>query len=458
MHTPTRQYPTNLQGSQQVDAASLLFEIVYGVAFLCSFVPQHLSTTAWGGELLLDNPSLFMNALYTTTALLCLKILLERHTWQEYLVTIVTATLAWICARTSGGTTGMLVFVGVLMVLAAKGIDLKRLCTLTALALCLLVVATITLHLRGRSEGVVGQRRDTGRLRPSLGFRNPNNLGFVAFEICLLLAFVWWRSHPWWHLAASAVLFYLVVVADSRTALVSMVICVVVMQVGSHTSRRVAQAPAFQTFLAGCCLLLVGGCIAASLLAMAFYTPQSHLLGRLNYLLSERLVIIHDFFVTYPPTPFGRTISALPPITYSNGWVRDVGTDVAYVRILLHHGVVYTSLFLGCLVAVYVRAVRECHINAALLLLAICAPYALMESYPFMVASNPLLVVLCVVPLGESIRSLDLPAERWHHKQWTPNAAPLSAEAGQGDARPALSNAPTSRPASVSAERTAAKR
>ncbi len=368
--------------------------------------------TTWGQSIRRALPPLVPLVRLVVALPLLYKFVSERHSTRECALVAALAALGGVLRITTGDYVPLF---DILLVASAQNVRLERLAKALAISLTMVLVATIVLHFLGLSEGLVGRRRDTGALRPSLGFTNPNWTGFTCFEIVFALAFVCWRNKPWHHLGATIALLGLAYgICQSRSASISIVLVALIVQIGARVSPHTLRSRSFHTTLACGCLLVALAFAGITLSFTHLYNPAITWMARLNYFLSERLRMFSELSRAYPPNLLGRNFAQLPAFTYSNGWTQHIYVDNSYLRHLINYGLIFSVLIFGAIYATLAQATLEQHTCACLLLLMVTLTYALMEAIPLYVPVNPSLLALHTLLYRMPIRTLDLSSEQPH--------------------------------------------
>lgn len=343
--------------------------------------------------------------------LVLLKLFLEGHTPREWAVFSAVLLLSHVNMQLCNERQ---LFWALLFMVGSKDIDIKRFAVTLLVPIVALTVLVIVLNRLGLSDGIVGVRHGSGRIRPSLGFKNPNSLGMSCYIISSILAVLWWRHRPMAHLAATiALLVPMWLIADCRSALVSTVLLSIVVQVFSH-SERLCTSKTAQTVTAICCLLVFVGCFLASLSWVYVFGKPSGLLAKVDYLLSFRISLAQAYYDLYSPTLLGQNIGSFPVVTVDAGisFTNKFLVDNGYLRLLMHDGILACAVYFGGLLALFVKAIREHHVNACLIVMSVGLVYGLVEWHPLMMVANVFVIAVGTLYHGTPVSSLDMPAER----------------------------------------------
>ena len=389
--------------------------LFYVAAFLYLF-SYCMLLGAWTAKVVIPlNGMIQMYMRNLVLVLILFKLLIEGHTPREWLAFFALLFVAHVNMQFSGENH---LFWTLLLVIGCKGIEMRRFAKVMLVPVILTTVIVISLNMLGLSEGVTGVRASTGRIRPSLGFRNPNNLGSMCFLICSLLGVLWWRRRPNLHLAVSVLLFIpMWVVAGCRSALIATLLACLIVQVFARREDLGASQRS-QTIIAVLCLAVLVACIASSFVCAFVLDTPTGLLARIDYYLSYRISLSQAYYDLYYPSLIGQNILTFPKVHvevgegYIQGFTQSFPVDNGYLRLLMHEGIVMYTVYFGSLLALLVKAIRERHVNACLLFMCVGLIYGLVEWQPLLLMSNVFIIAMGTLYHRAPLAVLDMPQER----------------------------------------------
>ena len=365
---------------------------------------------AWSSTLIPTTPAFHTCFHLLIAGLIVLKLVLEGHRWYEWLAYVAVVSVLCVSARICRDRALMWT---ALFVIGSRGIDLRRTIKVALVPVVTMLVLTIALSFLGLSEGITGVRLGTGEIRPSLGYRGPNGLGIVCYILCAMLGALFWKKRPRTHLVVTVLLLVLATaIAKCRSATICMLLTTALVQLSALGDGSLMRW--LRSVVPACCLGLLVLCLGGSLLAMIVLGTPSGPLATVDYLLSFRISLAQAFYDLYPPQLLGRDVFGNPPVALDigPGFYQPFLVDNGYQHILLRHGIIAHVLLFGSMIVLCVRAVRERHANACLLLMSTGLVYGLLECSPVMITANIYVLALGAVVHGEPISALDLDVER----------------------------------------------
>ena len=300
------------------DVGLWIFRVSYTIFLLFSFF-GHIA--GLGGYLkLIENGSLGL-------LLFGLIIRLPMYTAREIGIIVGFGILAALVARSSNDFSLIKL---VLLLSAAKGIELRRCVRLDVALRSVLIPALLCLGFLGLAPDSTSLE-EGGRLRHSMGFTNPNTLGLACTLLCLEILYL---NRMRWSKAPVAVVVAITLATDrvsgSRTAEIIVVLALVLS--GLNTVRP--------DLLRGNAFRLIAQCLPSLAGALTYVAVRLYVSGHptaliLNEMLSNRLKNIARHSRRVPVTMFGNDLTS-----------RNLTLDSAYAYLVLGLGAVTTVCFL----------------------------------------------------------------------------------------------------------------
>ena len=332
------------------DVGLWIFRISYTIFLLFSFF-GHIA--GLGGYLkLIENGSLGL-------LLFGLIIRLPVYTAREISIIVGFGILAALVAR---GSNDFMLIKLVLLLSAAKGIELRRCVRLDVMLRSVLIPAVLCLGLLGLAPDAVSPEPG-GRLRHSMGFTNPNTLGLACTLLCLEILYLnrmRWSRAP----VTIAVAITLAVdrLAGSRTAEIIVVLALALSALNTvrpDLFRGNAFRGLVQWFppLAG----------ALTYVAVRFFVSGHPVALAANEALSNRLKNIARHSRRVSVTMFGNDLAR-----------HNLTLDSAYAYLVLGLGAVTSACFLVLMAALARRLQRTGDTPLLIVLLCLLA-YGLSE-------------------------------------------------------------------------------
>ena len=174
-----------------------------------------------------------------------------------------------------------------------------------------------------------------GKIRPSLGFTNPNTLSEIALVMILEVFLL--RKELNRTLSALIVILSLglIFVSRSRTTLMLLVLFLVINFVLRKTTKNVIAKKLIVTIPVICCL------VSYCFVYLYSYCVNTFLIN-LNYLFSNRLKIVSNYYLNYGITIFGQKVLSTPLV----GGEQLGSLDNGYMSLLIRFGMIITIIFL----------------------------------------------------------------------------------------------------------------
>lgn len=319
--------------------------------------------------------------------LLGFKFLTQGNT-KKTLSRLLIATPFIILSTFFSGDLNMLILL--FFVAASPGIQFTKMAKYATTIEVTFFLVVVVLYLVGILPTAELEYRPDGTVRYSLGFAHPNACGLVLFSICLsysLFRFRGFRPCDLCLYIPSMLLCWFVL--DSRTSFV----CIAIIALLSFLiSREMSKRARKQVML--CFIICFVVFVLLSLLAMFFFNPDNPLFGLLNGLFSGRFYLMHFYFSSILPMPFGTNWDLIDIQTGSFiGFV----CDNAYAHLILQSGYITGSGFLLLYLGTFVFYYKKRDLRPEILGLFLCAIFAFSESQAFHFAVNYSLIAFAVL-------------------------------------------------------------
>lgn len=157
------------------------------------------------------------------------RIVLTEHSRTEWLWIIILLTIGVACELY---TTRGFVLRAVLLIVASKGIDLKKVMKyylVVNVVACIIIIAASAFGIAGTWIEVDAYRAiDEVQNRYIWGFNSPNTTHYALIRLALVAMYIWWDRLRLWHVAGIFIINYvLYMLTDSRTGfMVGAVSCI----------------------------------------------------------------------------------------------------------------------------------------------------------------------------------------------------------------------------------------
>ena len=324
------------------DVGLWIFRVSYTIFLLFSFF-GHIA--GLGGYLkLIENGSLGL-------LLFGLIIRLPMYTAREIGIIVGFGILAALVARSSNDFSLIKL---VLLLSAAKGIELRRCVRLDVLLRSVLIPAVLCLGLLGLAPDATSLEPG-GRLRHSMGFTNPNTLGLACTLLCLEILYL---NRMRWSKGPVAIIAAITLAVDrlsgSRTAELIVVLALVLSALNT-VRPDLFRGNAFRVLVQW--FPPLGG--ALTYVAVRFFISGHPTALALNEALSNRLKNITRLSRRTPVTMFGNDLAS-----------SNLTLDSAYAYLVLGLGAVTSACFLVLMAALAGRLQRMG--DAPLLIVLLC--------------------------------------------------------------------------------------
>lgn len=312
-------------------------------------------------------------------AFLCVKILMTYYSKAEWFFMIILGSLGVLSYMGAGDEYVVSVIV---MIFAAKGVDIRRVCKWIFLTALIFTVGTAVLSLCGIG-GMPVDIRDYGRggeeARWCLGFGHANNFHGTVWYLTALLTFLYFQKMDWRHyliLSIGNVVLYYFTISKGGLIATQLVVFAALLVRYIGTLEK-------QAWIYGCGVLGILGVFLVSMVSVSVEWLKSPILMLLDRLFTGRINLAYQ----HAHISMWKLISCAGEFgdTVDNGWVTmffQYGYVVGILFVLFHLYLVY-------------RTWKEK--NGILLVLVItCVFYTFMEA-TYTVNSSYLLSNLCYI-------------------------------------------------------------
>lgn len=175
----------------------------------------------------------------------------------------------------------------------------------------------------------------SGRVRPSLGFTNPNTLSEIALVMILEVFLLRKKLNRILSVLIVILSFGLILVSRSRTTFLLLVFFLVINFALQKTAKNIIVKRLVVAIPTICCLI--------SYYVVYLYSYHFNtFLVNLNFLLSNRLRIVSNYYLNYGITVFGQKVLS----TQLVGGQSLGSLDNGYMSLLIKFGIIVTIIFL----------------------------------------------------------------------------------------------------------------
>lgn len=293
-----------------------------------------------------------------------------------YICTCITIISTYI-------TKGNAIWNIVLFVIASKKIDIRKIIKFDLGAKIIIMIFVLLLYKGGFTESIVIYRANAPRY--GLGFGHPNTFGVYLLSICLDLIFLTFNNSKKKFSVVFCMVSYVIIATfcDSRSSMNTLIIvtCLTVLfsvwKKNSIVLEFLAKIP---------WLFLILSFTVTIMYKYANYFPFIY---KLNELLSNRILLMYQFFEKYSITIFGNYF-----IDYRTEATTTAGVlDNAYMLLLIKFGIIVTFLIIWAISKRMKIAVKNKEIG-----LIICFTgflfFGLIENGMIVLFYNPFLLFL----------------------------------------------------------------
>lgn len=361
------------------------YYVAYGLYSLLCFLNVTAFETVFGIP-----KELFGNGVQAVVLVLLIsKFLSQRASLKGWLFALVIVVCGCVSWRTSG--EGWLFWLA-LFVVCSDGIRLRALAGITLAIVVPMTAITMFCGASGIIENRIGVRAGTtqGVIRQTMGFMQPNSVGYYLLLICIAFSTRRFGENPLPDIILIVATTALnLLTADSRTsalaALVLAIMLVVFHATKSQHGRRL---------ITGACVVTIVTCIALSLYFMVAYNSSNSVYVAIDNVLSSRMSLAHGYYAMKPPSLFGSDYSGFPAIYWQNGEPVSFVVDNAFCHLVLRFGLIPSAVFFVGFFALLAKLVKEHRWDALVFGLTIMTVYGLGETLGIRVECNFFLVAM----------------------------------------------------------------
>ena len=297
------------------------------------------------------------------------------------------------------------------IVIAAKDIPARKLVKVFAIIKAAAIVLTLALAAAKILPNIVYENTDQAD-HYTYGFCHRNVLGANMAVLCLAWFYLRYKKLQLWDYALWVVLTaatYLL--ADSRTSLLIMVLSIGMVFACHWYEERILKMPRMRQILVGCFV----GLFLISLVCTVFYKRYDPFWEFVDKIFTKRLRFAHQCLDTYGFSLFGQEMDFVSTLDAQNdAEATRLILDNAYMRGLLHNGIIPCALFLFA----YCKSLDRAWLRKNLPLIvgmAVMAIYGMSERFMLDVYYNFPLLVACLTlfrqPNAQNADTYRLPFE-----------------------------------------------
>ena len=362
---------------------------LYYLAFALYFISSALGRSAFADASFVPANALDSILKVLAVSLLFIKFLTQRNSLEGWGVALALGAIGLISWRQSA--EGWLFWCG-LFIICAKGVDVRRMASLTFILSVAALLIICTSAGLGIIDNIAYVRGDETRW--CLGFTHPNVLGLYLLVTCFSFSVLRFGKNPIPDIALILAADALnLSVANSRTcvvlSLVQALLLAIFYWVHGECARRALRL---------CFVAVITLVIASSLYFMVAYDPSIPLHGMLNSALSGRLRLAHDYYLMQPLTAFGCSFEQFEPIYWEQGLPEEIPksfvVDNAWCHLVLRYGVIPASMFLAGNFATLSKMLRDRRWDAVLFGFVLMTIYGFCETTGIRIECNFLLFVM----------------------------------------------------------------
>lgn len=298
-----------------------------------------------------------------------------------------------------------------IITIAAKDIPARKLVKVFAVIKAAAVVLTLALAAMKILPNIVYENTDSAN-HYTYGFCHRNVLGANMAVLCLAWFYLRYKKLQLWDYAlwgGLTIATYLL--ADSRTGLLIMGMSIALVFTCRLYETRLLQMPKMRQILVG----FVVGLFLISLVCTVFYKRYNDFWEFVDKIFTKRLRFAHQCLDTYGFSLFGQEMDFVSTLDAQNdAEATRLILDNAYMRGLLHNGIIPCCLFLFA----YCKSLDRSWLrkNVALVIgMVVMAIYGMSERFMLDVYYNFPLLVACLTlfrqPNAQNAGSYSLPFE-----------------------------------------------
>ncbi len=271
-------------------------------------------------------------------------------------------------------------FMQMIFIIAAEGVDLKKMPHVTLGIQCIVIPLIIVLALTGVMENITvfyNRRVGAAAFRQALGFKHPNALGAQTVQLCI--CWLWLRWEKWkWHDYVSffALAYFTYKVSNSYTSVV-IILLIAFMAYLYKQLLKTSHAGILEKGICACVAFIP----MVSLLISYLYVGTNKAMVFFDRVISLRFSRANEFLLSHNLSLFGQWIP------------EEIGTDNTYANFVVKFGVVILALIVWGMFRLAQYAIRR-HMQPLLISIFIYMVYGLTEGYSFQMVFNFTLIYL----------------------------------------------------------------
>lgn len=293
-----------------------------------------------------------------------------------------------------------------LFILASDKIEIKSLATISLITVAIVMTLVVICSNLGIIDAVY-QVRDGFGLRSSLGFSHPNRFGSNMLALAIAYAVIRFPIYKIIDIVIYSIISCIIlIVSDSRTAAVSVVLVMALSAICSMCYGRKWQKA---LLIIMCCTFVA--IVLLSFYFMCSYDPSIPWMRQVDELLSGRLNLANLYYRAYSFNLFGRSFSEILLLV---GTQKTVMIDNSYVNLLIVFGVVPTAIYLIGYLTLFLHAIKIDALSACVFGAFVYACVGFTECLTIDFAMNYCLIGIAIIydqvteASGSHLRSLDL--------------------------------------------------
>lgn len=316
------------------------------------------------------------------------------HNYKQLLVIGILLLFGALLKMTTGSSTLLYI---VLLSSASEGADVSSLGKTVVLSTAIILSIGILLWFSGLTpDASIHDDRAILGMRYAMGFSHPNRFGMLLVCLGAGVLVGGCRKRTLLNLVLGILVAVAIIIADSRTSALALVIMLVGSLLSSRDTFRHLKKGALFILV---CLLLFFACVA---FAAIFYDASSPFWQTIDTFFSKRLLFWHEYYLVFGFQLFGSNLATDSVVV--NGY--NAVLDGAYISSLVQFGIIGTILIIFGVAALAHKTVEKVNGQHILIILFAFLVVGITESYPLSPLSNFLLATIPVY--GSRIQGRDL--------------------------------------------------
>lgn len=361
------------------------FNLIYYTLFVAYSALTCLTFTSFSTLSWFHIDQLYFGVRVACIVILGMRIISQRYAKSTLLIMIGAGCILVISTLTSG-SWGILL--AALFIIAGKNASLQKIakCILWS-SLGITILAIVAANIGLIPSFNLGARR-------AYGFTHPNSLGSSILTACCAYGVINFRKFRWFDFLLYGYAFYFCYeVACSRTSSYAIALIAVASFLVSVIPQKIIDKP----FLCVGTVLLIGLSVF-SIWLMINYNPLIGWMYNFDRLLSNRIELMHHYYVTYHLHPFGfdfSTIQEAYKIHVSQNMTGVYTTfivDNAYAHVFLESGYFVWILIIVLYISFLVKQIKVGILSASSFGLILFAVVGFTENAGLSISNNFCLV------------------------------------------------------------------